>query len=230
MFREKRTFKNSKGLVLSAVFEGDDKKAPTVVICHGYASSKDSESQQDLSKRLLAAGFSVYRFDFTGCGESEGSLSDLTPKNGLDDLKSAVKNLNIEKFAIHGSSFGGYTALLYASENPPLALTLKAPVSDYPAVLSADEDEERPSRDKILKETSNLDIYQKAKNVKCNVLIVHGDADEVVPLKQSKDLLESLGSKTKKLDIIKDAPHTMRGRHMHQAHQRIADFLKELFF
>lgn len=91
MFYEKRKFENSRDLTISAVFEGKDKKAPTVVICHGYASSKDSVSQKDLSERLLDTGFSVFRFDFTGCGDSQGTINDLTPSIGLDDLRSAVK-------------------------------------------------------------------------------------------------------------------------------------------
>lgn len=224
MFSEKRTFKNSKGLVLSAIYEGKDKKAPVVVICHGYASSKDSESQQDLRPKLLKAGLSVFAFDFTGCGESEGSLDDLTPNAGIDDLKSAVTNMDHKDFALIGSSFGGYIALRYAIENQVLALVLKAPVSDWGSIKSEQIDPVKMAR--FLKEVSEINIYQKVKNIKCPTLITHGDKDYTVPLKQSEDLLRSLGASNKKLETIEGAPHIMRGKHMQEAHKLIVNFFK----
>lgn len=228
MFIEKRNFKNSRGLNLSAIFEGEDRNAPTVIICHGYESSKDSIAQKDLRRNLVESGFSVIAFDFTGRGESQGTTNDLTPSSGLDDLKSAITNLDKKEFALHGISFGGYVALLYASQNPVLALTLKCPVSDYPQVLKLNDQEESPSRVKILAETLNINLYEKVKNIQAPALIVHGDADEIVPLDQSRKLLKSIGSKEKELKIIKGAPHTMRGSSMEKAHREITNFLKRI--
>jgi alpha-beta hydrolase superfamily lysophospholipase len=230
MFIEKRNFKNSRGLNLSAIFEGEDRNASTVVICHGYGSSKDSIAQKDLRRNLVESGFSVFTFDFTGCGESQGTIRDQVPSNGLDDLKSAISNLGKKEFVLHGTSFGGYVALLYASQNPVLALTLKCPVSDYPEVLRLKDKEEASSRDKILKETVNINLYERVKNIKASVLIVHGDTDEVVPLDQSRKLLKSVGSKEKELKIIKGAPHTMRGKPMKKAHRQIVNFLKRILY
>lgn len=225
MFTEKRKFKNSKGLTLSAIYEGEDKKTPVIVMCHGYGSSKNSESNADLAKKLVEAGLCVFRFDFAGCGESEGSIDDLIPSNGIDDLKSAIKNLGRKDFRLHGTSFGGYVALLYASENPLLALTLKAPVSYYPELLRKPP-EDMPSRQKLYHETKNLDLYEKTKNIKCPTLIVHGSEDEIVPIHQSRKLLTSLTC-DKRLHIIEGANHDMRGTFMEEAHTEIANFLRE---
>lgn len=225
MFQEKRTFKNSRGLTLSAIFEGKDKKAPVVVICHGYASSKDSESQLDLRPKLLKAGLSVFTFDFTGSGESRGSIEDLTPNTGIDDLKSAVANLGKVEFALFGSSFGGYVALRYAIANPLLAVALKGSVSDWSSVKSENIDANKMKR--FLAEVQRVNLYSEAKNITSPVLITHGDKDDVVPLNQSRDLLKNLGSKNKKLKIIKGAPHIMRRRFMQEAHNFIAKFFEE---
>lgn len=225
MFIEKRTFKNSRGLKLSAVYEGEDRQAPTVVICHGYASSKDSESQQDLRPRLLKVGLSVFAFDFTGCGQSQGNIADLTPNAGIDDLKSAIANLCRRDLALVGSSFGGYVALRFAEENSLLALALKAPVSDWSTVKSDQIDTIKMQ--KFLKEVSDVDIYTKAADIKCPVLIIHGDDDNVVPLQQSEILIKKMGSKKKNLKVIKDAPHMMRDQYMRNAHTLISNFLQE---
>lgn len=120
MFKQKLTFKNSRTLNLSAVFEGEDKNAPTVVMCHGFGSSMDKPiSSRALAQKLVENGLSVFRFDFTGHGESEGKMNEITPLDGLDDLKSVVKILNKKKIALYGSSFGGYVSILYATQRPP---------------------------------------------------------------------------------------------------------------
>lgn len=223
MFIEKRNFKNSKSLTLSAVFEGEDRNASVVIMCHGYESSKDSPlTQKAFSKKLIERGVSVYRFDFTGHGESEGSLNDITPLQGLDDLNSAVTNLNKKDFALYGSSFGGYVALLYASENSVLALALKAPVSDY-------SDPKSPfalSHPRFVEEVKEINIYKRIKNLKCPVLIVHGDKDDVVALAQSKKLYESL-TYDKSLQVIHGADHDIRGEDLEKTYDLIADFFKQ---
>src|SRR3989338_1756950 len=123
MFREKRSFNNSQGLNLSAIFEGEDKNAPVVVMCHGFHSSKDnSMSTRALAQKLVERGLCVFRFDFTGHGQSEGDIDKITPLGALDDLECAAKIVGKRDFALYCSSFGGYVSLLYARQNPVLAL------------------------------------------------------------------------------------------------------------
>ena len=225
MFKEKRAFKNSRGLKISAIYEGTDKNVLTVIICHGYASSKDSESQLDLRRTLLEVGFPGFAFDFTGCGQSQGSLNDLTPNAGIDDLISAVANLGKKDFALIGSSFGGYVAIRYAIENSVTALALKAPVSDW-ALVESDQIEFCKMH-RFLKDVASVNIYKEASKINCPILIAHGNNDDVVPLKQSQDLLKSLGSREKELKIIGGAPHIMRGKYMQEAHNLITDFFQK---
>ncbi len=227
MFVEKRKFKNSKGNNLSAIYEGEDRNAPVVVLCHGFGSSKDSESNSHLAQKLVESGLNVYRFDFTGSGESGGSFDECTPSHGLNDLKSAVDDLGSNKIALYGNSYGGFIALIYASENPILALGLKAPVSDYLDV------ETRKSKDNLgltdakkeifLKELKDIDVYKLARKITAPTLIVHGGADEIVPFKQSERLLKSLSGE-KRLSVIHGATHRMRGPAMEDAHNQLTEF------
>ncbi len=227
MFKEKRKFKNSKGLIISAIYEGQNKNAPVVVLCHGYGSSKDKDSTKGLAQKLVDAGLCVYRFDFTGCGESRGKLSELTPDQGQDDLKSAVKDLGKKNFGLYGSSFGGYTALIFASQNPVLALGLKAPVSDYPAVMNAKGNEKENKALDFTEEAYKYDVYKLARNITSPTLIVHGDSDTDVPLAQSQNLLKSLASKDKELKILPGAGHIMRDNYLEEANNQLARFFSE---
>ncbi len=223
MFIEKRKFKNSKSFTLSAIYEGEDRNAPVVIICHGYTSSKDRPlTQGALAHKLIERGISAFRFDFTGHGESEGSISKITPLDAYDDLVCAVKNLGKEKFALYGSSFGGFTAILYATQNPVLALALKAPVSDYAVTARIVS----PAREHFIQNTKEIDLYKKAKNIKCPTLIVHGDKDDVVPITQSQKLIAALKCE-KKLEVIVGADHDIDGKELERANAHIADFFKQ---
>ena len=223
MFIEKRKFKNSKGLTLAAIYEGEDKNAKVVVMCHGYKSSKDKETSRLLAKKLVEKGVSVLRFDFTGHGQSEGNMEDITPLQGLDDLSCAVKNLDKEDFGLYGSSFGGYIALLYASDNSISSLALKAPVSDYRETAAIID------RPHFLEETRSINLYKKVKSIKCPVLIIHGDRDDVVSLRQSKKLHQSLVS-DKRLQVVHGADHDIKGKDLEKTYNLIADFFKQTLF
>lgn len=228
MFKQKLTFKNSRGLKLAAIFEGEDKNAPVVIICHGFGSTKDSISYKNLVPKLLGRGLSVFLFDFTGCGQSEGSLSDLIPSAGLDDLESAVKNFNLSNFGLCGTSFGGYVSLLYAFKNKIKALTLKSPVSDWRKIGWPNTEHANKSKDKILADVKDIDIYQQAKNLSIPTLIVHGDKDDVVPIDQSKKLYQTLKGE-KRLEIIHSATHDIKAdpAHLEKTNTLFADFFKE---
>lgn len=222
MFIEKRNFKNSIGLELTAIYEGEDKNAPVVVICHGYQSSKDSPlTQKAFSKKLIERDISVYRFDFMGHGESQGNINDITPLQGLDDLNCAVKNLDKDDFGLYGSSFGGNVALLYACQNPITALVLKAPVSDYQVTARLVS----PARERFIQNTKGVNLFERAKNIKCPTLIIHGDKDNVVPISQSKKLMATLRC-NKRLNVIKGADHDIAGKDLDKAYTQIADFFK----
>ena len=223
MFKQKLNFTNTKVLKLSAIFEGENRDAPIVVMCHGFASSKDAFSTRSLAQKLVKGRLSVFRFDFTGCGQSEGGINDLTPLQGLDDLKCAAKNLEKTKVALYGSSFGGYIALLYALKNPVLALALKAPVSDYLWVAKNTEPSLR--RKSWAREVMNIDIYKEARKIKMPIIIVHGDNDRIVPIDQSRRLLRSI--EIGDLIIIKGAVHKMRGEDLEKANTLIADFFEK---
>lgn len=221
MFQHKIEFKNSLGLALSAIFEGESENDPTVILCHGYGSSKDSPiSQIPFSRKLIDRGLSVFRFDFTGCGQSQGQLDDLVPTQGLDDLKCAVKTLGKKDFGLYGSSFGGQVSIWYASENPVQSLALKAPVSNYAHTYSEDIGERRQ---RFIENTKGLDLYEKAKNITCPVLIFHGDKDSVVPLSQSEKLAQHL-DEAAQLEVLHGADHDIRGSYLAPMQTAMADF------
>jgi len=196
-----------------------------VILCHGMESDKNSEKLIFLGRQLAQSGVLVLRFDFAYVGESSGKFEDITYSGEVDDLSSAyawVQSRRPDKTALLGSSMGGTVALLYAAREPSVAgvVTVAAPLHPerFPRrVLTAAQLEEWRERGfttyngrrlnvSLLEDLERLDVAAAARNVGCPVLILHGDADEVVPVDEAYELNSCLVN-SKRLSILKGGDH-----------------------
>ncbi len=68
---------------------------PAFLFCHPFAEEKKSSHRAlvEIARRLAAGGFGVLRFDFFGCGDSDGDLQDATIAGWLRDIQAARKLL-----------------------------------------------------------------------------------------------------------------------------------------
>ncbi|CAO2211699.1 unnamed protein product [Urochloa humidicola] len=71
-----------------------------VVLCHGFAACKDDSIMIDLASALTRQGISVFRFDFSGNGASEGEFQYGNYRKEADDLHSVVSYLYHEKYDV----------------------------------------------------------------------------------------------------------------------------------
>jgi uncharacterized protein len=197
--QKKVSFKNSKGDKLAGFLSlvSEDKNSPTMVLCHGFSSNKDSENNVKMRDRLNNVGISTFGFDFFGHGASDGDFVEITVPEAVDDALQAIKYIKSQGFkrvGLHGTSFGGMASILAASQTDDLfVLTLKSPVSaitpDRPYAIGA----------------AKIDVYSAASKITAPTLIVHGDRDENVPVEQSIKLAQSISNS--KFEIIKGADH-----------------------
>ncbi|KAI0494089.1 hypothetical protein KFK09_024220 [Dendrobium nobile] len=80
-----------------------------VILCHGFRSTKDEKLLLNLIAALTKEGMSVFHFDFSGNGESEGEFQYGNYRKEADDLRAVVLNLSEKNFkicAISGHSKG----------------------------------------------------------------------------------------------------------------------------
>jgi len=217
---------NSKGEKLCAVLSDpfDNLEKPIFVLCHGFASSKDSNSILALDKAFTNKGVSTLRIDLYAHGESEGKFENLSVSEAVDDIVRAVhflKSKGYRHVGLLGSSFSGIAATITASKSHDLyALILKSPVSDYSELFIKEYGEggllkwkHEGTADrygKMLKYAFYEDAikyngYEAGKKIMVPTLIIHGDKDEVVPVEQSKKLATIIpGSR---LEVIEGANH-----------------------
>ncbi len=190
-------------------------------------SDKNSAKLVFLSCALAQAGVAALRFDFSYGGESSGKFEDLTCSGEVDDLRAAydlVQQHYPGKIAIFGSSMGGTVALLFAAQQPQLAAlaTLAAPLhpEDFPqSMLTSAQLQQwrtqgyifynrRRLNVSLLEDLDRIDVVAAAKKVRCPALILHGDADAVVPVEEAHELYGYLMC-TKRLAILPGADHRL---------------------
>ncbi len=224
-------FKNNKNLALKGILtRSKENKRILVLFIHGYASSKESETYTTLSESLKRKDIPNFRFDLSGHGESKGNFKDVTVSQALEDVKAAInllKNLGYKKFIIVGSSFGGYLAThIAAHEKSTLKVILKAPVLDYLKLINERVGELTEKQLSNFKKQGCI-YYQKNRKLywklyediiknkytaekgilKCKmpIIVIHGDADKVVPFKHSQEICSQL--ENCKLIKIKGGDH-----------------------
>ena len=111
--------------------------APAVAFCHGFGGNRAEFGYVfvRLADRLARRGIAAYRFEFAGCGESDGDFADLTVSDQVDQAVAVLDALrehpaiDADRLSLLGMSLGGLTASLAAAKRPVQALALWAPAA-----------------------------------------------------------------------------------------------------
>lgn len=98
---------------LVGILEEKQKNNSLIILCHGFYGNKNQFLFTSLSKKLIQKKFSVFRFDFSGNGESQGIFGKSGIKKEVDDLKSVIKHFNgYKNIILIGHSMGGAVSLM----------------------------------------------------------------------------------------------------------------------
>ena len=191
----------------------DVERPPLVLGCHGLMSTGDSPKQIALARRCNQAGIAYFRFDHRGCGRSEGNLeTDTSLQARYNDLSSALQaimslGLTAGKIALFGSSMGGAVCLAFASKQQVSSVVTVAALYQSRGIV------DRPDMN------LSFDLSDSLTNIK-NILVFHGDRDDVVPLSHAKTIY-SRAQDPKRLLIQKNGDHRMSDK----SHQEV--FVRE---
>jgi len=218
----------SDGLILSGTLHLPAiEQAPVVIGSHGLYSSRQSPKQIALARACNALGMAYFRFDHRGCGSSQGDFDHVTSLAARSrDLKMAVEAIQNRPdigrgIGLFGSSMGGAVCLNVAAQ-----LKVKAVVT-FAAPLCSRIDDLRRERSKtsdsppIFLDTakSHFNIAENVSQVS-NILIIHGQKDETVPLSHAAEI-HRLAGDPKKLIVQPNGDHRMSDEN----HQR--EFIRQ---
>ncbi|MEK6889252.1 MAG: alpha/beta hydrolase [Nanoarchaeota archaeon] len=215
--------KNKCGITIEATLQkADTNKESIVVFCHGLMSTKNRSKLKELGEIFSKNNINFIRFDFLGCGNSGDYL--ISAKDEVEDLKTIIEFLKSKGFSnigLLGESFGGLVSCLTYSRDIK-TIVLWAPLTNAKVhylwnekreIIEKQGYVEVKKREKIHKlskeffmETNSINQENILSNIKCPVLIIHGDEDKTIPLEHSKSAMKYL-SKDSILEIVKGGSH-----------------------
>ena len=159
----------------------------TVLFCHGNAGNLSH--RVPLLAALHSLGMNALAFDYRGYGESEGNPSEA---GTYVDAAAAWDHLVSERgvppgeIVVFGRSLGGAVASHLARERTPRALILESTFTSVPDLAR----ELYPLLPSALARYHYRAVENVA-HVDCPVLVIHGEADEIVPLKHGRRLYDA---------------------------------------
>ncbi len=136
MKSEKLQFDGSSGDPLSARIDLPDSASPKAcaLFAHCFTCSKNLKAVGNIARALTERNIAVFRFDFTGLGESEGDFSETNFSSNIDDLVTAADYMQKEFSSpeiLVGHSLGGAAVLQAAHhiESSKALATIGAPAN-----------------------------------------------------------------------------------------------------
>jgi hypothetical protein len=237
-------FANRRGEELVGVLHGAPQTC-VAVSCHGLFSSKDGDKHRALAESLTTLGVSCFRFDFAGCGNSGGRIEETTLSRRVDDLDDVLAHLDplgTKQFVVFGSSMGGTVALLTAARDERIiALATLAAVA-HPGELiergrarslvrgrplapdGSFETDTGVVRPALLADAREHNVLGSVAVILAPLLVVHGEADEVVPVSDAHDIASH--ARRAQLEVVLGADHAFtRAEHRRPTMRLIAAFL-----
>jgi len=234
-------------LLLKAIFlRHDDPSGKAVILAHGYRKYK--EDMGKFAKFYYDQGFDVLIPDARGHGESEGDYVGYGWHDRLDYLdwtEMLIEEYDAEEIILHGQSMGASLVLMASGEE--LADEVKGIVADSGYTTVKEELTHQLKHLYNLPSFPLLDLTSMMTKVRAGytleeasaisqvkkntipLLIIHGDADELVPTEMAYELYEA-ASGEKELWIVPDVGHVKAYTKETEAYQeRLQQFIDEVF-
>lgn len=188
-----------------------------VVIGHGVTANKDRPFLVALAEALAQRGIASLRFSFSGNGDSEGSFEQSTITKEVVDLGAVLDVVCERGFRVGyaGHSMGAAVGVIRAaSDERIVALASLAGMVHTQDFVQRKFGDQVPGRSLMWDKpecplsqayvddlTSIRSVAMLGARIKVPWILVHGDADTVVPLQDARDIHTAAGAKPTLLEI-----------------------------
>lgn len=177
-----------------------------VILGHGLTGNKDRPLLVALAEGLSKRGWPCLRISYTGNGESEGRFEDSCITKQVGDLQSLLEWVpDTASVAYVGHSMGAAVGVLTAARDLRIrALVSLAGMTHTAAFLEREfstvvpgqgnmwDEEDCPLSEKFASDLSEIsNTLPAAEAVTQPWLLIHGDADDLVPVQDSRDACDA---------------------------------------
>ncbi|CCW67952.1 unnamed protein product [Phytomonas sp. Hart1] len=189
-------------------------RRPCVIYCHGNCGSRRDALD---AINVLESGFTLFAFDFCGCGKSDGEYISMGYYE-RQDLAAVVEYLRkqveeVSSIAIWGRSMGAVTAIMYAAGDPSInCIVCDSPFSSLKELIDDLVTEHTESvsccipnfckrgavnviRKNIIKramfDIDDVDTVKFARDCKVQTMLIHGEDDDFVLPEHSKRIFNA---------------------------------------
>jgi pimeloyl-ACP methyl ester carboxylesterase len=207
---------------------------PVLVICHGIPGSGTARDPGDpgyvaLANDFASLGIATVIFNFRGCGDSGGNFEMMGWARDLEAVMDRVLNtpfIDPTRAVVLGFSGGGAAAIRVAADRSDIyGLAVVGTPSNFtifekdPVEIVDDFRDRGIIRDidfpqdleRWMAEFQQIEPRRWVSHFKGRfLLIVHGDADEVVPFEQGRELFEKAPAGITEFEIIHGGLHRLR--------------------
>lgn len=133
-------FKNTDNDTLRGILVTDKTSENVVLMCGGFERSATTEKKfKTLADQLINEGFPSLRFDFSGCGLSDGDFSKITVKRMVEEIKNAneflINKTKSDQVIIVSHSLSACAIALLANEQLFKKIILIAPALNQKDLL-----------------------------------------------------------------------------------------------
>ena len=219
-------------------------RMPAVIFSHGFGGTHSVGTQY--AQALAEKGYVVYCFDFCGgspSSQSDGSTVEMSIFTEQADLEAVIYMIqgldyvDSDNLFLMGTSQGGVVSAITGAAHPG---EIRGMVLLYPAFVLVDRANELfQSRDEIpdtyyfmwmdvgeayFEPLLDYDIYSEIAAYDKDVLLIHGDADHIVPLSYSEQALDAYPSA--QLEVIPGGGYGFYGEDAQQTINYILEYLE----
>ena len=220
-------------------------KMPVAIIAHGFNGTH--HFGRNYFETLNKLGYQVYTFDFA-CGSvnsrSDNNTMNMSILDEQSDLEAIVRyfkqqpDVDASRIVLIGESQGGLVSALTAASMPK---DISRTILIFPALCIPDNwtvrypnlsdipDTTRlwnvPMGRRFFTEVRDINVFKRIGKYKRPVLIVQGDKDPVVSMKDSERAVKIY--KDARLHVIPGAGHGFKPKEFEESLQQITLFLKE---
>ena len=221
-----------------------------IVFLSGFNSDMQGKKALYLEKWAKENNHSFLRFDYSGHGQSSGTIDSTCFSDWYQDAEYLINKLTQDKQILIGSSMGAWIMLMLVKQIPQKisAIIGLAPAPDFPKLLIWDKMSGSEKRKLVKNRKTSIKYEDGSKNdfsyklikdsfknltlsksITFNgpVYLYHGMADDAVPYDLSIKIIKSFtGTKDVKLLLERDAGHRLSDIHQLKTITNIIEEIK----